>query len=102
MTAPVQQPGQAELVRNAVGRLVPALVNDAEQVPFRGVGMHRPAGRKAGPPIRVTSDYPADGVNGSYIARHLDVLLREIRGAKSLYEGEIDDLAGLPKSRPME
>ncbi len=50
-----------ELVENAAGRLVPAEVNGAEQVPFRGVGGHRPSGRKAAPLIRTCLDYPEDG-----------------------------------------
>ena len=49
------------LLKNAAGRQVPAQVNGEKQVPFQGVGKYRPAGTKAGPPIRVSSDYPADG-----------------------------------------
>lgn len=52
---------QVELVRNAVGRLVPTVVNGQEQVPFQGVGKYRPTGRKAAPPVRTCSDYPLDG-----------------------------------------
>jgi len=52
---------ETELVRNAAGRLVPAEVNGAAQVPFRGVGGHRPSGRKAAPLIRTCLDYPEDG-----------------------------------------
>ena len=50
-----------ELVENAAGRLVPTVVNGKEQVPYRGVGKHRPEGRKAAPPIASAADYPADG-----------------------------------------
>lgn len=50
-----------ELVTNAAGRLVPAEVNGAEQVPFAGVGGHRPSGWKASPEIRTCLDYPDDG-----------------------------------------
>jgi len=49
------------LVENAAGRKVPAEINGVEAVPYRGVGKHRPAGRKAAPPIRSCADYPADG-----------------------------------------
>ncbi len=52
---------RAELVENAAGRLVPAVVNGKEQVPFAGVGGHRPSGRKAAPEIRTCLDYPEDG-----------------------------------------
>ncbi|MEW6074088.1 MAG: citrate lyase subunit alpha [Planctomycetota bacterium] len=50
-----------ELVRNAAGRLIPAVVNGQAQVPYQGVGKHHPAGRKWGPRIPVSSDYPANG-----------------------------------------
>jgi citrate lyase subunit alpha/citrate CoA-transferase len=49
------------LVSNAIGRRVPTVVNGREQVPYKGVDGHRPAGRKAGPPIRSNSDYPTNG-----------------------------------------
>ena len=47
--------------RNAVGRMVPAVVNGVEQVPFAGVGRHRPTGRKAAPPVRSAIDWPENG-----------------------------------------
>jgi len=50
-----------ELVENAAGRQVPAVVNGKEQVPYKGVGKHRPGGRKAAPPIASAADYPASG-----------------------------------------
>jgi citrate lyase subunit alpha/citrate CoA-transferase len=50
-----------ELVKNAVGRMVPTAVNGKEQIPYLGVGKHSPKGRKAAPPIASTKDYPADG-----------------------------------------
>jgi citrate lyase subunit alpha/citrate CoA-transferase len=53
--------GPVELVRNAVGRRVPTIVNGREQVPFEGVGAYRPVGTKYGPPIRSCRDYPPNG-----------------------------------------
>lgn len=47
--------------RNAVGRLVPQVVNGRESVPFAGVGGYRPEGRKAAPPIATCLDFPDDG-----------------------------------------
>ena len=52
---------EIELLRNAAGRLVPAVVNGREQVPFRGVGQYRPQGRTAAPPIHSNLDYPRSG-----------------------------------------
>ncbi len=49
------------LEENAAGRLVPTVVNGAAQTPYRGLGGHRPAGRKAAPSIATCLDYPADG-----------------------------------------
>jgi len=50
-----------ELVTNAAGRRVPAMVNGREQVPFQGVGRHLPAGRGQAPPVRSCASYPANG-----------------------------------------
>jgi len=52
---------EVELKRNAAGRLVPTRVNGRDQTPFKGVGGHRPSGRKAAPRISTCLDYPADG-----------------------------------------
>lgn len=50
-----------ELVENAAGRLVPSHVNGQRVTPFKGVGGHRPSGKKAAPPIPSCIDYPSDG-----------------------------------------
>lgn len=50
-----------EVVQNAAGRAVPAEVNGKPQIPFKGVGRHRPTGHKAAPPIRTSADYPDNG-----------------------------------------
>ena len=50
-----------ELVSNAAGRRVPAVVNGKEQTPFRGVNVDQPRGRKHGALIRSNADYPANG-----------------------------------------
>ncbi len=50
-----------KFVVNAIGRRVPTVVNGAEQVPYCGVGGQEPKGRKYGPPIRSSQDYPASG-----------------------------------------
>lgn len=53
--------GELTVVKNASGRYVPTEVNGAPQVPFQGVGKHRPDGRKEAPFIRTCADYPSDG-----------------------------------------
>ncbi len=40
---------------------MPETVNGLRQVPYRGVGAHRPAGVKHGPRIRSCRDFPASG-----------------------------------------
>lgn len=50
-----------KLVKNAVGREVPTIVNGQEMVPFQGVGKFRPTGRKYAPTIATCADYPDDG-----------------------------------------
>jgi len=54
-------PGSLELTPNALGRLVPAVVNGQKQVPFQGVHTYRVQGRKAAPPIASAAQYPASG-----------------------------------------
>ncbi|HUU99428.1 MAG TPA: citrate lyase subunit alpha [Bacteroidales bacterium] len=48
-------------VINAAGRSVPLEINGRPAIPFKGVGKHRPDGRKQGPSIPTCSDYPDDG-----------------------------------------
>lgn len=50
-----------KMIKNAAGRLVPVEINGVEQVPFKGVGKHRPSGRKHAPPLASCADYPSDG-----------------------------------------
>jgi citrate lyase subunit alpha/citrate CoA-transferase len=49
------------LEENAVGRLVPTMINNIPAEPFKGVGKHRPKGRKHGGPIATCADYPDHG-----------------------------------------
>jgi len=49
-----------KMTENAAGRLVPDEINGAKAVPFKGVGKHRPDGRKYGPPIPTCIDFPDD------------------------------------------
>ncbi|MCK5689283.1 citrate lyase subunit alpha [Myxococcota bacterium] len=49
------------LVENAVGRLVPTMVNGKEQTPYMGIDKYKPTGPKYAPPIRSADDYPKDG-----------------------------------------
>lgn len=51
----------ADLVKNAVGRIVPTEVNGEKVVPFMGRGKYRKEGHRYGPPIVHGEDYPADG-----------------------------------------
>ncbi len=50
-----------KLVSNAAGRLVPTEINGQTAVPYLGVGMYKPEGRKYGPAIPSCADFPADG-----------------------------------------
>lgn len=50
-----------ELITNALGRRVPRWVNGKEQVPYQGLGVHKPKGVKHSPPIPTCADYPPDG-----------------------------------------
>ena len=51
----------SNMIKNSLDRLVPTLINNVESEPFKGIGKHRPVGRKHGAPIATCADYPADG-----------------------------------------
>jgi citrate lyase subunit alpha/citrate CoA-transferase len=51
----------AKLVKNALGRRLPMVVNGIEQTPYKGVGRFEPQGSKQAPPVRSCRDYPANG-----------------------------------------
>ena len=50
-----------KLVTNAIGRVVPTIINGKTAVPFMGVGKYRPQGFKASTRIASCADYPDDG-----------------------------------------
>lgn len=50
-----------QLIKNAVGRIVPEIINGEEHTAFQGVGKFRPKGRKHAPRIPTCADYPEDG-----------------------------------------
>ncbi|MCK4813693.1 MAG: citrate lyase subunit alpha, partial [Candidatus Marinimicrobia bacterium] len=50
-----------KMVKNAVGRMVPTEINGEKVIPFKGIGKHRPVGRKHAPTIVSSADYPPDG-----------------------------------------
>ena len=50
-----------ELVKNAIGRMVPIEINGDKQIPYKGVGKHIPEGRRYGPPLSSCANYPDDG-----------------------------------------
>ena len=52
---------KSKLEVNAVGRKVPTEINGQPAVPFRGVGMYKPSGRRAAPQLSSCADYPPDG-----------------------------------------
>jgi len=56
-----------EFVTNAVGRKVPTEIDGKKVIPFKGIGKHKPSGRKVGPPIPSGADYL-----GSKVLKNLD------------------------------
>ena len=67
-----------KLVKNALGREVPIEVNGRPAVPFKGIGKHKPTGRKVGPPIPTGADYI-----GSKVVNDLDAALDKL----NLFDG---------------
>lgn len=49
------------LVKNALGRMVPMEVNGKPVIPYMGVGKYKPTGNKYGRPISSCADFPEDG-----------------------------------------
>jgi citrate lyase subunit alpha / citrate CoA-transferase len=64
---------KVELALNAVGRMVPTMVNGRPQIPYIGVAKYQPRGRKAAPPVRTAASYPE---NGNKIVPDLQAALR--------------------------
>ena len=62
-----------KLVKNVLGREVPAEVNGREATPFQGIGKFKPQGRKAGPPIPTGSAY-----TGSKVLKDIDEALDKL------------------------
>ncbi len=59
-----------ELIKNVLGRDVPKMVNGREVIPFKGIGKHKPSGRKVGPPIPTGADF-----TDSKVLKNLDQAL---------------------------
>ena len=57
-----------ELIKNAIGRLVPSEINGEKQIPYKGVGKYKPSGNKHAPKITSNADFALDG---NKIARSL-------------------------------
>lgn len=52
---------KVKLVINAAGRSVPTEVNGKPVISYKGIGKHKPDGRKFGPRISSCADFPDDG-----------------------------------------
>ncbi|MCF8307396.1 MAG: citrate lyase subunit alpha [Bacteroidales bacterium] len=50
-----------KIVKNALGREVPTIINGVEMPPYKGVGKYIPDGRKHAPRIPSMANYPEDG-----------------------------------------
>jgi len=48
-------------ILNAAGRQIPKTINEREAIPFQGVGMYRPHGKRAAVQNATCADYPNDG-----------------------------------------
>src|SRR6056297_3116008 len=47
-----------DMIKNAIGRLVPTSVNGEKVIPFKGINNHRPQGNKYAPRISTAIDFP--------------------------------------------
>lgn len=52
---------ETDLVSNSAGRLVPAMLNGFDEIPYGGVGKNIPGRRKYAPPVPYCADYPPGG-----------------------------------------
>ena len=58
-----------KMIKNAVGREIPVEADGRRLIPFKGIGGHKPEGRKIGPPIPSGADY------GNKVINDLDAVL---------------------------
>ena len=61
---------KTKLVKNALGRIVPSVINGIPQIPFMGIGKYKPDGLKSILSINSCSDYPMDGNKVSHSLKH--------------------------------
>ena len=61
-------------VKNAAGRSVPLEINGQSVIPFKGIGKHKPEGRKYSPIIPTCANFPEDG---NKVVSSLEVALRK-------------------------
>ncbi len=61
-----------KMIKNAIGREIPAETDGRHNIPFKGLGMHKPSGNKVGPPIPTGADY------GSKVVKDLDQVLDKL------------------------
>ena len=66
-----------EKVKNAVGREIPFETDGRKNIPFKGIGKHKPSGNKIGPPIPSGADY------NKKVLKDLDAVLDQL----NLFDG---------------
>jgi len=62
------------LIKNAVGRMVPTEINGQKVVPFMGVGKYIPDGKRYAPQISSNANFPTDG--NKQVASLKDALIK--------------------------
>lgn len=61
-----------KMLKNKIGRLIPIESDGRKNIPFKGIGSHKPSGRKVGPPIASNANY------GNKVMKDLDVMLDKL------------------------
>ena len=58
-----------EMINNAIGREIPEVSDGRKNIPFKGIGLHKPQGNKIGPPITSGADH------GNKVLKNIDEAL---------------------------
>ena len=63
-----------KMIKNAVGRMIPAKINGEKVIPFQGVGKYKPTGKRFAPKLKTVADFPADG---NKLVKNLKIALQK-------------------------
>jgi len=61
-----------KMIKNSIGREIPEVSDGRKNIPFKGIGLHKPQGNKIGPPIPTGADH------GNKVLKNIDEALDKL------------------------